>query len=114
MKETLNTITNDYIVASFESTTLKSSDSGSPNAISHKSCKYKMVETKKDSSQFPQSLVTAVCEWEGEKLCDLERCKPVVYMAPVLQKSESCEGAIGQKVWTLKQIPITVGFQYAR
>lgn len=100
------------MVASFERPSLKSSERSSPNAISHQSCNYKMVETKKNHFQFPESLETAVCEWEGKKLCDMEKCKPIVYMAPVLQKSESCEGAIGQKIWTFKQIPITVSFQF--
>lgn len=85
-------------------------DSANGNLVQAQPCRYKMVETKKNYNQIPQSLFTAECEKGVSGLCDL-RCKPLNYVLTVLERSDQCDESTGQKIWTTKYMSVTVGYE---
>ena len=80
---------------------------GHINSVEHKRrpCSHSFVESKKNVNQVPATYITAKLTIEDP------RCTAIVYMLTVLEKQANCDGEIGKKIWTVKRIPINVGFE---
>ncbi len=75
-----------------------------------RACQYKFVEMKKNPDQIPPTLLVAECDKSVGGHCD-PRCKPIDYMVPVLRRRKHCKKAFGTRIWILRHVRITIGFE---